>query len=131
MLINLTHHPFAAWPDEQKRAVERYGNITDLPFPRVAPEAGAEDVAALAEQYIVRCTKLMAEKNDKQNAVHIMGEMTFVYQFVRQATERGFTCLASTTRRAVDWDETGNKVSRFEFIRFRKYERRFVQESQP
>ncbi len=124
MLINLTHHPAANWSEEQTRAAVPYGEIVDLAFPQIAPEAEIDEIARLARQYVERCAERLGRSREPQNAVHVMGEMTFVYQFVRQAGERGILCLASTTRRVVDWDDAGNKISRFEFVRFRAYETR-------
>ena len=121
MLINLSHHPSADWPEEQKRATEPYGEVSDLPFPKVDPEADAGEVAVLSRQHLDQCAELLEEASGQNSAVHIMGEMTFVYQFVRQAVDLGLVCLASTTRRAVDWDDSGDKISRFEFVRFRAY----------
>ena len=58
---------------------------------------------------------------DSKNAVHVMGEMTFVYQFVQKISEQGVECLAATSRRIVVEENNGTKVSRFEFVRFRAY----------
>jgi hypothetical protein len=56
------------------------------------------------------------------HAIHLMGEMTFVYQFVQRATAAGLRCIASTTeRRTVDHPD-GSKTSEFCFVRFRNYE---------
>lgn len=56
------------------------------------------------------------------HAIHVMGEMTFVYQFVKLATAAGLRCVASTTeRRAVDHPD-GSKTSEFRFVRFRDYD---------
>lgn len=59
----------------------------------------------------------------ENNAIHVMGEMTFVYQFVKQASAVGLRCVASTTERIAVDKPDGTKVSEFRFVRFREYER--------
>lgn len=55
-------------------------------------------------------------------AIHVMGEMPFVYQFVKLATAAGLCCVASTTERTAVDHPDGSKTSEFRFIRFREYE---------
>ena len=61
-----------------------------------------------------------ADTGSKQ-AVHVMGEMTFVYQFVHLMTEQGVLCVASTTKRIVTNQANNTKTAKFEFIQFREY----------
>jgi hypothetical protein len=68
--------------------------------------------------------KQQATSNKRpESAIHVMGEMTFVHQFVKRATAAGLRCVASTTERlAVDHPD-GSKTSEFRFVRFRDYEK--------
>lgn len=107
MLINLSNNSFSEWPIKQKLTAEQqFGQIIDLPFPPVLKEFDLDQVIKLVEQYVEKCLVLI-NKNDSyskcnstkasRNAIHIMGEMTFVYQFVKKMSEQGILCLASTS----------------------------------
>lgn len=123
MLINLSNHPSERWSKEQVHAAQIYGEIVDLDFPLIDPCATLEAVKKQVHQYVQQCLELLSTAPGQSTAVHIMGEMTFVYQFVKQMTARGVTCLASTTRRMVEENQEGEKVSKFEFVQFRPYEK--------
>ena len=43
-LINFTNHPSGAWSPEQLAAAARYGEIIDISFPAVDPNADEENV---------------------------------------------------------------------------------------
>lgn len=115
MLLNLSNHPSATWPDNQKNAaIEKYQTIEDLAFPPIDPTADEDAVNQLMEEYEIKVRKL----NPK--AVHIMGEMTFTYRIVNRLKSIGIPCIASTTNRKVT-EKDGIKTSVFEFVRFRSY----------
>lgn len=121
MLLNLSNHPSTTWPEAQRRAaLEQFGEVTDLAFPKVPPEAGLEQIDALAREYL---EKISAHQSTggKPFAVHLMGEMTFTYTLINLLRQRGIPCLASTTERTVTEEQDGRKVSHFRFIRFRPY----------
>jgi hypothetical protein len=123
MLINLSNHPSSFWGKEQtKAATQKYGQIIDLPFPAIDPEADIETIALLADQYEVNIRKLLATEKAGAFAVHIMGELTFCFALVDRLQKSGITCLASTTRRETIENGDELKTSRFEFVRFREYE---------
>lgn len=134
MLLNLSNHASNQWSPAQIQAAQtEFGDLRDLPFPAIAPSADFNTIIALAQEYVQKCQTLIpqqtqsgkqpATSNQRQtSAIHIMGEMTFVYQFVKRATAAGLRCVASTTeRRAVDHPD-GSKTSEFRFVRFRDYE---------
>ena len=125
MLLNLSNHEAARWSAAQKQTVaERFDDVRDLPFPPIAPNADLASVTALAQKYVAQCQDLLKAADPARSAIHIMGEMTFVYQFVQQATAAGLRCVASTTERlAVDHPD-GTKTSEFRFVRFRDYDTR-------
>jgi len=133
MLINLSNHPLPKWSENQRQAAEQqFGRIVDLPFPVVPTDAGLEQVVQLVEAHVEKCLQIISENDQSagaekgnKNAIHIMGEMTFVYQFVKKMSEQGILCVASTTKRIVEEKPDGTKLSRFEFVRFRPYTQDF------
>lgn len=115
MLINLSNHPAKNWGEKQRQlALEKYGQIEDLPFPQISPEADEKEINELVNIYL---TKVIEKK---PQAVHIMGEMTFTAKLVAALQSNGILCLASTTRR-IAVEEGNKKISVFEFVRFRRY----------
>lgn len=117
MLINLSNHPSDLWGQKQLEAAQAYGEIVDLPFPVVSPEASHRDVQELAETYVGMIERLKA---DDQATIHVMGEMTFTYAVVSKLKEMGLRCVASTTVRNTAISG-GIKVSEFSFVTFREY----------
>ena len=119
MIINFSNHPSERWSVEQREAAEAYGQIMDLPFPIVPPQASEDEIAAMADDYAARIMT-MAE-NQEDTAIHIMGEMTLTFAIVTRLMTQGITCLASTTERLVRTDPDGSKVATFKFVQFRRY----------
>lgn len=119
IFINLSNHPSSGWSEEQLSAARAYGEIVDMPFPLVSPEATLEQVKGLGEQ----CVKDIMGLNGQKCVVHVMGEMTLTYRIVSLLKRRSIPCVASTTERQVYTDENGNKVSTFRFVQFREYTR--------
>lgn len=118
LLINLSNHPSAGWGARQREAAEMYGEIEDIDFPAIPPEAGEREITDLAEEYVAR----IAERAETRDVtVHIMGEMTFCYAVITRLQPLGIPCLASTTRRQVTGTADGVKEVRFDFETFRKY----------
>ena len=121
MLFNLSNHSVVNWPDKQlKAAKEQFGNVVDIPFPQIDPLAGEKEIIELAESYLQKCKKLIEESIDETNAVHLMGEFTFVFALAYLLIKNNIVCVVSTTHR--NTVEVGNKkISEFKFVRFRKY----------
>lgn len=119
MLINLSNHPSSKWSETQiAEANLLYGEIVDLPFPQVDPQADESEVVALAEQYV---DKVVTLAGNKSVTVHLMGEMNLTFALVAILQKAGYTCLASTTQRIVKELSDGRKEVQFQFVRFRKY----------
>ena len=115
MLLNLSNHPSVSWSKEQfDAAVLQYGSIEDLPFPQIAPDATTEDVTQLAQTYF-------EEIDPSVSAVHLMGEMTFVYVLVGLLQRAGIQVVCSTTQRTVLEELDGKKTAQFRFVQFRAY----------
>lgn len=124
-LINLSNHPSSSWQAKQiELAIDLYGMVVDIPFPHIDPLATTDEVGVLAQTYVEQCLELLKEKGDKkgqQDAVHIVGEPTFVFACVSRLKEQGIYCVASTTKRIVSEQTNEKKVIHFEFVGFRAY----------
>lgn len=119
MLINLSNHPQAFWVGAQKlQANQLYGEIVDVPFPNVSPTASSNDIKEQAEALVLRLT---TEYGNSNPTFHIMGEMTFCFHLINKLKAAGYTCIASTTTRAVTYAEDGTKNVQFNFVKFREY----------
>jgi hypothetical protein len=116
MLLNLSNHPSASWPENQVQlANQAFGAIQDLPFPQIDPNADEDDITELAQKFLSRILEI------KPKAVHLMGELTFTFNLVELLKSHGITCIASTTSRNTQEMPDGTKISKFEFVQFRAY----------
>lgn len=122
MLLNLSNHPSTKWGDKQRQtAIEKYGNIQDMPFPNVPPSATSADIQILANDYFQQIQVLAKAGNNQRFAVHIMGEMTLVFALVALLKGANITCVASTSERNSVEHADGTKTIQFNFIQFREY----------
>jgi hypothetical protein len=117
MFINLSNHPSSGWEKGQLTAAQRIGDIVDMPFPPVVPEASADEVKQMARELVEH---IMEMGDPAALTVHIMGEMTLTYSIVAALSRQGVRCVASTTERIVT-EVDGKKVSEFHFVQFREY----------
>ncbi|MFQ5569550.1 MAG: CRISPR-associated protein [Rhodothermales bacterium] len=124
MLLNLSNHPSSGWgADQRGAAAAQFGSVEDLVFPNIDPEWDAAQVAALADDYVVRCIEVLRPHERPSGAVHVMGEMTFTCALVARLHARGIPCVASTTERIVKKMPNGDRRITFRFVRFRAYPR--------
>ena len=119
LLINLTNHPYAQWDDEQKQAAQAYGEVYDLPFPRIDSTASEEEVTVLVDSFY---EKIRALGRQDVTTIHIMGEFNFTFALLKKLQAAGYTCVASTTERIVREIGDNKKEVSFQFKRFRRYE---------
>jgi|DewCreStandDraft_4_1066084.scaffolds.fasta_scaffold141452_1 hypothetical protein len=118
MLINLSNHPFEQWSEIQKQtAIQLYGDVTDMLFPQINPEADDKEVLKIAEEYF---NNIINSFSYKDFAVHIMGELCFCFTIIQMLQKYGIKCIASTSKRNVVQKENV-KTTVFEFCRFREY----------
>ena len=117
VFINLSNHPSTKWSSEQFEAAMQYGEIEDVTFPVIDPNADDESLDELALQYFNKILNLSEGKNP---TIHVMGEMTFTYRIVAKLKEYGIKCVASTTERITKDNEDGTKTSLFRFVKFRR-----------
>jgi len=116
MLLNFSNHASDTWSEKQlNEAMKLYDGVQDMAFPWIDPNWSSDEVEKLAIEYSSKIAAM------KPAAVHIMGEMTFVYTMVRKLSDMDVLCIASTTDRVVTGESHGVKRTVFEFIRFREY----------
>ena len=118
MFVNLSNHPSRCWDKKQIEASQEFGELIDMPFPQIAPNATDEELQKLTYQYVHRITTL---GSPKVIIVHVMGEMTFTFMVVTKLKELGIKCVASTTERKATFRSDGTKLSEFSFVKFREY----------
>ena len=58
VFVNLTNHPSKAWDRAQIDAAEKYGQIVDLPFPKVASDKDEEYIKALSDKCVEKVMEL-------------------------------------------------------------------------
>ena len=118
VFVNHTNHPSYGWDEAQKHAAMSYGEIVDVPFPSIAPEAGEEEVRSLAERNAGKILEL------KPEVVLCQGEFTYTYAMVDLLKKHGVLALAASSERVVEEVQRNGmtqKVSLFQFVRFRSY----------
>jgi hypothetical protein len=121
MLFNLSNHPKENWSEKQlSTALKKYKSIIDLPFPHISPKATSNQVRSKAEKYLEKILQLLKSSNDKNNAVHLMGEFTFVFHLATMLQKKKIPVIVSTTNRIVE-EKDGKKIVTFNFVRFRDY----------
>lgn len=119
LFINYSNHPSSDWSKKQLASAREYGEIVDIPFRSVAPEADSAELERIASEEL---TKILDAAAGKNAVVHLMGEMTLTYILVRKLKASGIRCVASTTARSVVENADGTRTSDFDFVRFRDYE---------
>ena len=117
--INLSNHPSDKWNVTQLETAKQYGEVIDIPFPQIGPEASKGDVASLADEYFARIQKY------EKPIVMIQGEFTFTYALVRRLEDDGIPAVSTCSRRIANElqqnDGTVIKTSVFDFVGFREY----------
>jgi hypothetical protein len=119
MLLNLSNHPSTAWsPEQLEAAKQQFSGVVDMPFPNIDPAASIEAIKILVIEYGFKVEQLQPQR---PQAVHIMGEMTFVHNFILIMKSLNIPCYASTTERTVLEEADGRKTIQFRFVQFREY----------
>ncbi|MCS7054492.1 MAG: hypothetical protein NZM09_12290 [Ignavibacterium sp.] len=119
MLINLSNHPSYNWSQKQINAAKRkFGKIIDIPFPHISPFASTTQVSKKAEKYLNEIMSIIKSSADKINAVHLMGEFTFVILLYELLKKKKVPVIVSTSNRVVQ-EKNGKKIVLFDFVKFR------------
>lgn len=121
MFINFSNHPSCFWTQNQKQEALKYGEIRDISFPAVPPEANEEEIQILTESYIEQIMDLKNHSTDPCFVVHIMGEMTLSFRIIVRLKQENIQCMASTSKRITQEYPKGEKIAFFNFVRFRNY----------
>ena len=123
LFINLSNHPSSTWSDKQKDAAAKLGEIVDIPFPVVDPNAhkGAVEVQAIELLNTVLETIAHHGVDASYTTVCIAGEFSLVIAFVMQCEDLGmpFDVVVATSERNTTLNEDGSKTVRFDFVQFR------------
>ena len=120
MLINLSNHPYEFWSENQREVASQFGEVIDLPFPNISPDATTDQLLPLIDEYYNR---VVAYGDNSRVVVHLMGEMTFTFMLVARLLQANYRCISSTTERIVkNSTATGEKTVLFQFINFRDYQ---------
>lgn len=120
MLINLSNHPSDKWPQKQLNAAKRkFGKVFDIPFPHISPFATSIQVYNKAEKYLKEILSIIKNSTDKNNAVHLMGEFTFVVFLFELLKKKKIPVVVSTTNRLTE-EKDGKKIVTFNFVKFRE-----------
>ncbi len=118
MFVNFTNHPSSNWDKDQIKAASEYGEILDIPFPEVDPEAGEEDIKRLAKECV---DKIMTAKPD---CVLCQGEFCLSFIVINALKAAGCKVVAACSKRVVEESVVDGKtvrVSHFRFVKFREY----------
>jgi len=118
LLVNLSNHPLATWSLEQREAAKKYGEIIDMAFPQIEPDASENDMCNIVDEYM---KAIKSQMDYYEMTFHLMGEMSFTYKMVVKLKELGIRCIASTTERNTTITSDGKKISDFCFVKFREY----------
>lgn len=118
MIINFSNHHSSKWSEFQIQEAQKFGTIIDLNFPLIDPNSSEKDICILSDQYVKKITEL---SNGEPCTIHIMGEMTLTFTIITRLKQLNYKCIASTTKREVNWIDPNVKKAHFSFIRFREY----------
>lgn len=117
--INLSNHTSSKWSEKQLNAAKKLGDIIDMQFPDIDPEAAMEEIAAQAADYYNKIHKF------QDPIVMVQGEFTFTYALVSLLRKNGILTVSACTKRMTKEqqqpDGTVVKTSIFEFVQFRQY----------
>lgn len=121
MFINLSNHPSKLWDENQLQAAAIFGQLVDLPFPNISPQANQQELEIETNRYLAKILTLKNANEHEPCVVHLMGELTFCFSLLVKLQQVGITCVASTTKRQTSTTQDGRKVSQFQFVQFREY----------
>lgn len=119
LFLNLSNHPSSSWTAEQLAAAREFGEVVDMSFPQVAPDATEEGIGKLADEQVALIREYAREHDV---TVHVMGEMSLTYRLVSRLTALGIRCVCSTSYRIVKDEGNGKRLVEFHFNKFRSYE---------
>ena len=121
MSVNLSNHPSLNWSEKQLQEAKTFGEIMDIPFPKIPAMATTAEVVRMAEYWADKIQRIRPE------CIMCQGEFTFTMAVIRRLQKAGIRCVTACTERiAVEEpirDGIVEKTSVFEFRQFREYEK--------
>ena len=119
VFVNFSNHPSIKWGKEQQAAARQYGDIVDVPFPRLDAGCDEENIRVIGEDCVARIVSC------NPTVVMCQGEFTLTFYVVSKLIEKGIPCVSACTKRVSNEvileDGTVRKESLFVFEGFRKY----------
>ncbi len=103
VFVNHTNQISAQWSAEKLKAASEYGEIVDLPCPKISPSSDEIEIQNLAKKKFFEIMNLSPE------AVFCQCEFSYLYALVTLLKKQDVTVLTAS------FDETDNS-----FVRFRK-----------
>lgn len=118
MFVNFTNHSSLRWSDAQLRNAEEYGEIVDVPFPRVEPDSTRETIQAMADKYAQQIADM------KPACVLCQGEFCLCVAVIERLKAKNLKVVAACSKREAEeivTEHETKKISRFAFVQFREY----------
>ena len=70
MFVNFSNHPSRYWDNKQREASQYYGELFDMPFPQISPNASDDELEKLALDYVQRIVSLAESKDITVHIYH-------------------------------------------------------------
>lgn len=120
IFLNFSNHPSQYWTPAQRNAALALapGEIVDLPFPAVSPQADEAEIRQLAQAAADQICQMAPQ------VVMCQGEFGVTFHVVRLLQARGIPVVYSCSQRRVVEQQTSTgtrKTAEFSFVRFRQY----------
>lgn len=131
MFVNISNQMSHKWSGAQcdaAVALANGGEICDLLFPCVSPDASDADVMDTAQRTVKVALEIIEARNsriEEKDVFHVMGEITCTFHIVNALKNLGYKVFASTYRRTKEtrlYDD-GSEVytELYKFVKFREY----------
>jgi hypothetical protein len=124
--FNVSNHPSVKWSPEQRQAalelIGGEGDIQDVPFPFVRPEADDEELDNLA----VSLVRNITYRDPDRFAAMVSGEYALTVLLLAKLTSLEVPVFVATTKRVSTEKVEGGKTTQeviFKFVQFRKLPR--------
>ena len=120
VFVNVSNHPSDKWDEKQLSAA---GNVLNVVFPNVPPEATEEEIEALATKVVEDVVSRLAAAGaltNEEKRVLVQGEFSLCNEIWKKLGAMGFQPVVATSeRQSVDLGD-GKKTTVFKFVQFRR-----------
>ena len=121
MFLNVSNHPSNMWQQKQLDAAHEYGEIVDFGHPDIPAFATEDQMRKIVAKSACEIEALAPD------VVFLAGEFTLVFMLADELLRRGVKVISATSERITEEtkqdDGTMQKVSKYNFVQFRKYAR--------